>query len=84
MPEEQIVHVSSLAGAPLLDSAGERLGKVEDVIARLDVGDARPPVIGLKARIGGRELFVPIDRVEQLGAFEARTATTKLDLGQFE
>jgi CBS domain-containing protein/sporulation protein YlmC with PRC-barrel domain len=87
MPEEEptsIVHLSSLAGSPLLDSAGERLGKVEDVVARLDAGDSMPPVIGLKARIGGREMFVPIDRIEQLGPYEARTSTTKLDLGQFE
>ncbi|MBV9197257.1 MAG: magnesium transporter [Solirubrobacterales bacterium] len=83
MPEK-IVHLSSVAGSPLLDSAGERLGKVEDVVARLDGGDGLPPVIGLKARIGGREMFVPIDRIEQLGPDAARTATTKLDLGQFE
>ncbi len=83
MPDA-IVHLSSLAGSPLLDSAGERLGRVEDVVARLDLGEELPPVIGLTARIGGRELFVPIDRIEQLGPDEARTATTKLNLAQFE
>ena len=80
---EAIVHLSSLAGSPLLDSAGERLGRVEDVVARLDLGGRRPPVIGLKARIGGRELFVPIDRVERLEPAAARTST-KLNLAQFE
>jgi CBS domain-containing protein len=82
MPE--VVHLSSVAGSPLLDSAGERLGRVEDVIARLDSGDPRPPVIGLKARIGGRELFVPEDRIQQLGPYSVTTTTTKLDLAQFE
>jgi CBS domain-containing protein/sporulation protein YlmC with PRC-barrel domain len=80
MPD--IAHLSSLAGSPLLDSAGERLGKVDDVVARLDDGSAT--VIGLTARIGGRELFVPIDRVQQLVPFSVETATTKLDLAQFE
>ncbi len=79
-----IVHLSSLAGSPLLDSGGERLGRVDDVVAQLDQGDALPPVIGLKARIGGREAFVPIAMVEQLGPFEVRVGTTKLDLAQFE
>ena len=79
-----IVHLSSLAGSPLLDSEGERLGRVEDVVARLDTGEGLPPVIGLKARIGGRELFVPIERVERLEPAAARTATTKLNLAQFE
>jgi CBS domain-containing protein/sporulation protein YlmC with PRC-barrel domain len=80
---EAIVHLSSLAGSPLLDFDGERLGRVDDVIARLDT-DGLPPVIGLLARIGGRELFVPIDRIEQLGPDAARTSTTKLNLAQFE
>jgi CBS domain-containing protein len=83
MPDA-IVHVSSLAGSPLVDSAGGRLGRVEDVIARLDLADPLPPVIGLKARIGGRHMFVPIDRLERLEPDAARTATTKLNLGQFE
>jgi CBS domain-containing protein len=81
---EAIVHVSSVAGSPLLDSAGERLGRVEDVVARLDLADPLPAVVGLKARIGGREMFVPINRVERLEPAAARTATTKLNLAQFE
>ncbi len=83
MPDP-IVHLSSVAGSPLLDSSGERLGRVSDVVARLDVGDALPPVIGLRARIGGREMFVPASRIETLGPDAARTATTKLNLAQFE
>jgi CBS domain-containing protein len=83
MPE--ITHVSSLAGSPLLDSAGERLGRVEDVIVRLGDDHQRlPPVLGLKARIGGRDVFLPIDRIEQFGPETVGTATTKLNLAQFE
>ncbi len=83
MPEA-IVHVSAVAGSPLLDSAGERLGRIDDVVARLDSGEDLPPVIGLKARIGGREVFVPIAQVEHLGPEAARSITTKLNLAQFE
>jgi CBS domain-containing protein/sporulation protein YlmC with PRC-barrel domain len=83
MPDA-VVHLSSLAGSPLLDSGGERLGRVEDLVVSLDHGEPLPPVIGLKARIGGRELFVPIDRVQQLEPAAARVATTKLNLAQFE
>jgi len=81
---EPVVHLSALVGSPLLDSAGERLGRVEDLIVRLDAGDELPPVTGLKARIGGRELFVPADRIERLEPQAARTSTTKLNLAQFE
>ena len=79
-----VLHLSSLVGSPLLDSAGERLGRVEDLIARLDAGDQLPSVTGLKARIGGRELFVPAERIERLEPQAARTSTTKLNLAQFE
>jgi CBS domain-containing protein len=81
MPE--VTHVSSLAGSPLLDSAGDRLGRVDDVVVRLDA-QGLPPVLGLKSRIGGREMFLPIDRVEELGPDTVRTSTTKLNLAQFE
>ena len=81
---EAILHLSSLVGSSLLDSTGARLGRVEDVIARLDTGDQLPLVTGLKVRIGGRDLFVPADRIEQLEPQAARTSTTKLNLAQFE
>jgi CBS domain-containing protein/sporulation protein YlmC with PRC-barrel domain len=82
MPD--IVHVSSLAGSPLLDSTGQRLGRVEDVVARLDSGDGEALVIGLTARVGGRELFVPIERVQHLGPYSVTTSTPELDVAQFE
>lgn len=81
---DAILHLSALAGSPLLDSGSGRLGKVLDVVARLDLADGPPPVVGLKARIGGREMFVPIDRIERLDPSGARASTTKLNLAQFE
>ncbi|HEX8976631.1 MAG TPA: CBS domain-containing protein [Solirubrobacteraceae bacterium] len=81
---DAIVHLSSVAGSPLLDSAGQRLGRIEDVVARLDLADQLPAVVGLVARIGGREMFVPMNRIERLERAAARTATTKLNLAQFE
>ena len=79
-----LIHLTSVAGSPLLDSAGDRLGRVEDLIARLDDGQGVPPIVGLKARIGGRDLFVPMDQVAELGREAVRISTTKLNLAQFE
>ncbi|HUA70684.1 MAG TPA: CBS domain-containing protein [Solirubrobacteraceae bacterium] len=79
-----IVHVSSLAGSPLLDSAGQRLGKVDDVVARIDEGGGEAWVVGLTASLGGADVFVPIDRIEQLGPYSVVIATTKLDVAPFE
>jgi CBS domain-containing protein len=80
---EQVLHLSTLLHSPLQDRAGERLGRVEDVIVRLADG-GYPPVTGLKARIGGRELFVTVDKVASLGARAARLSGQKLSLGRFE
>ncbi len=66
----------------MLDRAGERLGRVEDVIVRLS-GEGLPPVTGLRARIGGREFFVPTDRIAGLEAGKVRLSGEKLSLAQF-
>ena len=55
-----------------------------DLIVRLDLGDRLPPVTGLKARIGGGEMFVPAGRIARLEPEAAQTSTTKLNLSQFE
>jgi CBS domain-containing protein len=83
MPDS-VLHLSSVAGSPLLDSAGERLGRVDDLVARLDLADPLPPVMGLRASIGGRLLFVPANRIERMEPGGIHTSTTKLNLAQFE
>ncbi len=78
----RIAHLSSLVGSPLVDSHGERLGTVDDLIVRLDA--EYPPITGLKARIGGREVFVPADRIALLEPGRVQLAGEKLHLGKFE
>ncbi|HEY3828481.1 MAG TPA: CBS domain-containing protein [Solirubrobacteraceae bacterium] len=82
MPEP-VMHLSTVLRSPLLDRTGERLGRVEDLIVRLADG-GYPPVTGLKARIGGRELFVPIDKIAKLESGAAHMSGQKLSLGRFE
>src|ERR1017187_8817590 len=61
-----VVHLSSMLRSSLLDRAGERLGRVEDLIVRLADG-GYPPVTGLKAKNGGRGAFVAVGRGGQRG-----------------
>jgi CBS domain-containing protein len=77
------MHLSTILRSPLLDRAGERLGRVEDVIVRLADG-GYPPVTGLKARIAGRELFVPVSKLAKLEPGAAHLSGQKLNLGRFE
>lgn len=72
-----------MVGGPILDRAGDRLGKLEDLIVRLD-GSTYPPVSGLVAKIGGRQLFVPVDRVGAIEPGVVRLEGETLNLARFE
>ncbi|MFI5312673.1 MAG: magnesium transporter MgtE N-terminal domain-containing protein [Candidatus Dormibacteria bacterium] len=75
--------VSKLVKARLVDSRGDRLGQVDDIIVRLADG-GYPPVTGLRARIGGRLLFVPSSRIADLHPNHVQLSGELLDLKQFE
>ena len=68
---------------PLIDSAGGRLGRVDDVIARFAEG-GYPPVTGLVGRIAGRKLFIPRDRIASMKAGSVQLAGEDLNLAHFE
>ena len=82
MPPE-FVHLSSIVHSPLYGGSGDKIGKVDDLIVRLD-GKPHPPITGLVARVGGRELFVPIARVAELRPDHVQLVGQTLDLGRFE
>ena len=80
----EVLHLSSLVGAPVLDRAGERLGRLVDLIVRLDGRSVHPPLSGAVANIGGRELFVPMDVVDSIEGDGVRLKGETLNLGRFE
>jgi MgtE intracellular N domain/CBS domain len=77
------VHLSGLLGHQLLSPTGEGVGKVDDVIVRLLGGDY-PVIAGLVAKVGGRRVFVPIERVAELSEQRIILAKAKVDLRGFE
>jgi hypothetical protein len=79
----EVLHLSSVVKRPLVDPAGDRLGRVQDLIVR--VGETpHPPIVGLVVNIGGRDLFVPIQKIATLGAGLVRFAGERVDLRRFE
>ena len=78
-----LVNLTSLLHSRLVDRAGEKLGRVDDLIVRLADGDY-PPVTGLKARIGSREVFVPAEQVARLEPGTVQLSGEQVDLGRFE
>src|SRR5579871_3409024 len=78
-----VLRLARLLRSPILSPSGERLGRVEDVIARL-ADSGYPRITGLKATIGGREVFVPASLIADLAPGAVQLTGQKLDLGRFE
>jgi hypothetical protein len=53
-----LVSLAGLIGGPVTNEAGEEVGRVVDVVARLYGADAYPPVTGLVLRVGRRRAFL--------------------------
>jgi CBS domain-containing protein len=78
-----IIHLSAIVRSPLLGSDGERIGRVVDVIARPGE-QPHPPVTGIVATVGRRELFVPMSMVATVRPGCVQLQGETLNLGRFE
>ena len=79
----ELLHLSGILRSPLHDAGGDRIGRVEDLIVR-PRGEPHPPLSGLIASIGHRELFLPIELVGSLRPGHVRLTGSTVDLGRFE
>lgn len=77
------VFLSELIGRSLAEKSGQQLGRLADVIVRLN-GEQYPQVIGLVAAVERRQVFVPIDQVASFEGPVLRLSSARLDLRQFE
>jgi CBS domain-containing protein len=75
--------LTGILHSPLVDRAGGRLGRVDDVIARFAEG-GYPPVTGLVGRIAGRKLFIPRDRIAAMRPGSVQLTGEDLNLAHFE
>lgn len=78
-----IVHLSQVVRRPLRDAAGERIGRVQDLVARMGER-SHPPIVGAVVRIGSRDLFVPIRKVGGLEEGRPTFEGDRVDLRRFE
>ena len=79
----EILHLSTFLHRPIFDSDGDRIGRVQDLVARL--GDnSHPPVVGAVIRIEGRDLFVPIRKIGGLSEGRMTFQGKRVDLRRFE
>lgn len=79
----EILHLSTFLRRPIFDVDGDRIGRVQDLVARLG-DDAHPPVVGAVIRIEGRDLFVPIRKIGGLDRGKVTFEGRRVDLRKFE
>src|SRR6202522_4552735 len=75
-----LVSLAGLIGKPVLNQAGQQIGRVADVVARWDSNQQYPPVTGVIVRVGRRRAWLPVDAVEEFGHDRIRLRTARLDL----
>ncbi len=77
-----MLYLSQAIGRPVLDAAGEPLGRVDDLIVAL--GDRYPPVTGLVLRTDKRLIFLPWTSVASFDAAGGRLSTATIDITAFK
>src|ERR1700749_1762501 len=78
-----VLHLSQIVGGELRDAAGERLGRVDDLIVRLGDGDY-PPVTGVVATVARPPGFAPAEQRVELGPGFVTLIAQQLDLQHFQ
>ncbi|HEY6963402.1 MAG TPA: CBS domain-containing protein [Gaiellaceae bacterium] len=77
-----MLHLSLVLGGDLVGRAGGRLGRVDDLVVRLD--EPYPPLTGVLARVAGRDVFLDADAVAEIAHDRITLATDRIDLRPFE
>ncbi|HEY1824452.1 MAG TPA: CBS domain-containing protein [Acidimicrobiales bacterium] len=78
-----IHHLSTFLRRPIFDSNGDKIGRVQDLVARLG-NDAHPPVVGAVIRIESRDVFVPVKKLGGLDQGRMTFEGRRVDLRKFE
>jgi flagellar motility protein MotE (MotC chaperone)/CBS domain-containing protein len=79
------VYLARLAGLPVFDPNGDRVGRVRDAVVRLRTTSRPPQVVGLVAEmVLRRRIFLPIGRVTSMDAEAVVLGSGVLNLRRFE
>ncbi|MGE7436328.1 MULTISPECIES: magnesium transporter MgtE N-terminal domain-containing protein [Kitasatospora] len=78
-----LVSLAGLIGGPVANQAGQEVGRIVDVVARLYGPEPYPPVTGLIIRIGRRRAFIAADAIDRVLSGQARLRTARVDLRDF-
>ena len=81
---QDIVSLAGLIGRPVLNQAGDEVGRVVDVVAKVYGGETYPPVTGLVIRVGRRRAFIDASAIDRMHRRSVTLRTARLDLREFQ
>ena len=81
---QDIVSLVGLVGRPVLNQAGDEVGRVVDVVAKVHGGDKYPVVTGIVIRVGRRQTFLDASAVDRMHRRSVTLRTARLDLREFQ
>ena len=75
-----------LAGSPVLNQAGDEVGRLVDLVARVHGGDSDtyPAVTGLVVRVARRRAFLDASAIDRVGHRSVTLRTARMDLREFQ
>ncbi|MEV0408933.1 CBS domain-containing protein [Actinoallomurus sp. NPDC050550] len=79
-----LVSLAGLIGGPVINQAGEEVGRLVDIVARLYGTEAYPPVTGLVVRVGRRRAFLTAEAIDNVRAGRVELRSARLDLREYE
>lgn len=78
-----LISVAGLPGAIVWNQAGQEVGRLVDLVARVHGGDRYPAVSGLVVRVGGRRTFLDASSISRVDHRSVTLRTANVDLREF-
>ena len=80
---QELISLAGLVGAVVSNQAGQEVGQLIDLVARIHGGERYPPVSGLVVRVGGRRSFLDAAAIARVGHRSVSLRTARVDLREF-
>jgi CBS domain-containing protein len=81
---QDIVSLAGLIGRPVLNQAGDDVGHVVDLLAKVHGGETYPLVTGVVVRVGRRRAFLDASNIDRVHRRSVTLRTARLDLREFQ
>jgi CBS domain-containing protein len=81
---QDIVSLAGLIGRPVLNQAGDEVGHVVDLVAKVHGGETYPLVTGIVIRVGRRRTFLDASNIDRVHRRSVTLRTARLDLREFQ